>query len=247
MSDPPFEPPSLEPNVGESSPSETGSPNAPDSNIMPSNLQFKIGHILDGDEEYLVHQYACAGIELDPLGHEIATAYPLANPYATRQPDPSTPHRCLRYQDTSAGHIQVFPRESDEHHRVVGFFAQYDAGPPRRNLSPETVDMRIFWFKICLEKLQKVPGLDSVAFPGGIGCGMAGGDWRDYGAMIKEFAENNRGIEVAVYWKEGSEDSDSMDDGEDDVEERDGDEESRKRKREESKEASEGGSPMEVN
>lgn len=132
-------------------------------------------------------------------------------------------------------------------HSVVAFFAQYEAGPPSRNLNPDTMKMRMLWFKICLDKLQKVSGLHRVAFPAGIGCGIAGGDWRDYGSMIKVFAENNREIQVAVYSNEGNEDSNSVDDGElGDVKD-DGDEGSRKRKREESKEVSEAGSPMELN
>lgn len=133
-------------------------------------------------------------------------------------------------------------------HFFVGFFAQYEAGPPSRNLNPDTMKMRMLWFKICLDKLLKVSGLHRVAFPAGIGCGIAGGDWRDYGDMIKVFAENNPEIQVAVYSKGGNEDSDSMDDGEVSGVEDGGNEQSRKRKREESKEASDGhGSPMELN
>ena len=33
-----------------------------------------------------------------------------------------------------------------------------------------------------------LPELESVAFPYGIGCGLAGGNWEEYQAMLEEFA-----------------------------------------------------------
>jgi len=41
-------------------------------------------------------------------------------------------------------------------------------------------------------------GLESVAFPHSIGCGLAGGDWAAYRAAIERFAVRNPAISVVV-------------------------------------------------
>ena len=44
----------------------------------------------------------------------------------------------------------------------------------------ESRDMRLAWFEKCLLELSqyiKILNIDSVAFPYGIGCGLAGGDY----------------------------------------------------------------------
>lgn len=55
----------------------------------------------------------------------------------------------------------------------------------------ETFESRELWFATCLDALGKhVDTLDApvIAFPHGIGCGLAGGDWSHYKKMIEAFA-----------------------------------------------------------
>ena len=40
----------------------------------------------------------------------------------------------------------------------------------------------------------------STAFPYKIGCGLAGGKWSKYEAMIEAFAEANPDVEVTIVW-----------------------------------------------
>jgi len=56
---------------------------------------------------------------------------------------------------------------------------------------------RLGWFEQALEKLAML-GLESVAFPHSIGCGLAGGDWAAYRAAIERFAVRNPAISVVV-------------------------------------------------
>jgi hypothetical protein len=48
---------------------------------------------------------------------------------------------------------------------------------------------RLKWFKATLKQIAQLPELESVAFPYQIGCGLAGGDWKQYRAALEEFAE----------------------------------------------------------
>jgi hypothetical protein len=43
----------------------------------------------------------------------------------------------------------------------------------------------------------------SVALPWGIGCGLAGGDWKVYEGAIREWARGMEGVEVVLYRLEG--------------------------------------------
>jgi hypothetical protein len=53
----------------------------------------------------------------------------------------------------------------------------------------ESAASRQALFKSCLERLDvPLPPDARVAFPHGIGCGLAGGNWDDYHASIREFA-----------------------------------------------------------
>ena len=58
--------------------------------------------------------------------------------------------------------------------------AQYYPGEPKY----ESYEQRLNWFKSCIDKISKIPDLKQVAFPYGIGCGLAGGRWEDYEKLI---------------------------------------------------------------
>ena len=64
--------------------------------------------------------------------------------------------------------------------------------------------MREGWFRRGLELVAGMEGIERVALPWGIGCGLAGGDWGVYEGIIREFAERNEGITVVIYKFEGA-------------------------------------------
>ena len=68
--------------------------------------------------------------------------------------------------------------------------------------------MREGYFKRCLGLIgDKIEGLESIAFPWQIGCGLAGGEWKVYEGMIKEFAESYPDVSVVIYKLPGAESS----------------------------------------
>ncbi len=67
----------------------------------------------------------------------------------------------------------------------------YAQDKPGRPKGKETADMRIDWFRDCLIQIGTVfPEGSRLYFPYGIGCGLAGGDWNMYSAILKVFAES---------------------------------------------------------
>ena len=84
---------------------------------------------------------------------------------------------------------------------VIGIYGQYDYGKyyfkqgrPKFNQQNETKELRETWFKKGLEELIKWIKLNNhnndtftIGFPFKIGCGLAGGNWKKYHGMIKQF------------------------------------------------------------
>lgn len=62
----------------------------------------------------------------------------------------------------------------------------------------DTYEQRETWFGEALADLatQLKEEKETVAFPYKIGCGLAGGNWEKYRAMIEKFDEDNDHIEV---------------------------------------------------
>lgn len=78
--------------------------------------------------------------------------------------------------------------------RVVNLVGQHRPGKPTAS---EPRSLRLQWFYAGLNELLRVVQSVSqstdpppqVSFPYGIGCGLAGGDWREYRVAIETFAK----------------------------------------------------------
>ena len=103
---------------------------------------------------------------------------------------------CVIADRATPGTIDVrYPTEGyEDSPYVINMFAQWEKSKPFRyytNPSPiDSYQSRIEWFQDCLEAIPNIkPPPESIAFPYQIGCGLAGGDWKIYEAMLLEFAE----------------------------------------------------------
>ena len=61
------------------------------------------------------------------------------------------------------------------------------SNPASDKVRVEDAAQRFAWFKSGLRQIAALPGLESVAFPDEIGCGLAGGVWADYRRALDEF------------------------------------------------------------
>lgn len=148
------------------------------------------GSVLSATEKYIIHQCNCETAEAAGLAYEVFKKYPYANVYKYRRHDElsyDTPGTIV----VKGGHCQEKARG------VINLFGQRHKSVP--NSSDDTYEMRMKWFKSALEAVACIPDVESVAFPHGIGCGMAGGKWEDYYAMITEWSERHPKISVVIY------------------------------------------------
>lgn len=151
-----------------------------------SNVEYRVGDILDGPEHFLVHQCNCQTKSSRGLAKQVFTRYPAAANTYQRQRTPGT--------------IDVIEGVANDRH-VVNLYAQDSPGGRTRRSEP-----RERWFDECLVALQehiqqlKRPLPVTVAFPYAIGCGLAGGDWDVYRNKIEQFAlQNQTLLHVVVY------------------------------------------------
>ena len=158
-----------------------------------SNLTYLFQtEILDLDVQMIAHQCNCSSIFGAGKGlyRAISDKFPEAHVYKNRS-IPSKP-----------GTIEV--RNVADKRWVCAMYAQFYPGKPDGLLPAPFSNQfdddyhRKRWFQGCLEKISKLKNLREIAFPQGIGCGLAKGMWEDYHQMLSQFAIDNPKIKVMV-------------------------------------------------
>jgi hypothetical protein len=136
------------------------------------------GNILDYlAPYYIAHQCNTQSKRPAGLSTHIFNKYPASNDYA-------------RGTHGTVGTIHV-----NDH--VINMFAQLKPGKPTGSLDNSA--KRIDYFVSCLQAIStQLPKDATVVFPYGIGCGMAGGDWPTYEALLKEFSKSINVIVVKL-------------------------------------------------
>jgi hypothetical protein len=140
--------------------------------------------IINGDllnsQDYIVHQCNCVSTNVQALAKLVFDKYPQANSYTKR----------IRY-DTSTYSI---PGTIEIYDNVINIYSQYY---PAQAKYGDTYEMRIKWFRECLDKISNL-NIKTLSMPYNIGCGAAKGNWSIYYKMICDFAENEK-INVTLY------------------------------------------------
>ena len=131
--------------------------------------------LLNFDVQVIAQQCNCVGKSLKGLSEQIASRYPFANFYD-------------RESQSVPGTIEIRGVKR-QNPFVIAMFAQRLPGKARPN---DSSSQRISWFQECLDRIAKIKGLRSIAFPCNIGCGLAGGDWNTYSEMIERWAVKNK-------------------------------------------------------
>ena len=157
-----------------------------------------IGDLLQSGADYIVHQTNCVNIHGEAWGiaRSIFDRWPHANIY--------NEENCFARAGTT---IIVASTKDQNTSRpfIVNVFGQRYCGKPRQS---EPAYRREQWFKAGLadfrEQLREHQSLHSsvspvkIAFPYGIGCGLAGGAWQEYRRIIEEFAEECKRLDFQV-------------------------------------------------
>lgn len=136
------------------------------------------GNLLSAHTKYIAHQTNCVTNKAAHLSADVFERFPYANIYADRE----------IYDEP--GNVIVRGNGEDQRY-VANLLAQFYPGKPRYpDSKKDGYRARQFYFFSCLKDITLIRDLDSIAFPWGIGCGAAGGDWNFYHALIDKFAEH---------------------------------------------------------
>ena len=153
------------------------------------SIQIKNANLLDATEDYICHQCNCVTTTPYGLSAQIFQKFPYANTYVQRKLNPGL--RNFARPDT-----QSVPGTIDVIGNVINLYAQY--GPGKPNGFNDSYEQRKSWFRQCLAQIAALSP-KSLAVPYQIGCGLAGGVWSEYEAMLNEFVQNNAGVKVVLY------------------------------------------------
>lgn len=143
------------------------------------------GNLLEHNAQYIAHQCNCVSNGSAGLARAIYGRYPYSNIYATRK------------KTSKMGSIDIAGNGEDKRY-VINMFSQYYPGKCKYPGNIDNAYLRANAFQSCLNKISKIDNLESIAFPYEIGCGLAGGDWKEYEKMISDFAKNNFLTDVYV-------------------------------------------------
>jgi len=129
-------------------------------------------NILEAKQKYIAHQCNCLTTTGKGLSKEIFKKYPFANIYCQR-----------KYR--TPGNIIICSSDSDKK-IIINILGQNFPG--KSKFESDSVEKRLKWFEKCLDEIGNL-GIDEIAMPYKIGCGLAGGDWSKYLKLIENFGE----------------------------------------------------------
>lgn len=133
------------------------------------------GSLLDSDAEYIAHQTNCiSNGSAAGIARLIFDAYPHADTYKNRT------------VAAQPGTIDIMG--TGDQRKVLNLNSQYYPGGLNNDKIDDRAARENYFYK-CLLKIAKLPECKSVAFPAGIGCAIAQGDWEYYLGTIKNFAK----------------------------------------------------------
>jgi O-acetyl-ADP-ribose deacetylase (regulator of RNase III) len=154
-------------------------------------LEIITGSLLDSRCRYIAHQCNCYSVRSAGLATAVFKAFSWADVYSDRR----------RRGDDSAlfGSFTVHGNPQLNQRYVINIYGQLN--PEKPSPGRDSAAARLAAFESALVQIAKLPVLDSIGFPYGIGCGLAGGDWNEYRKLLGRFAEEvgKQGVSVILY------------------------------------------------
>ena len=157
------------------------------------------GDLLKSGEKYIAQQCNCVTIRAHGLSQSIAVKYPYANVYAKRS-SVGRGRNCAKIT-SRPGTIDVCQSANKDDPMIICMYAQYCPGKvniysqyyPNEKTCEDSRENRLLWFVQCLEEIEKL-GIQRVAMPYMIGCGLAGGNWDEYSEKLRQSK-----LEIVLY------------------------------------------------
>jgi O-acetyl-ADP-ribose deacetylase (regulator of RNase III) len=153
------------------------------------------GDLLNTTETHIAQQSNCCTVHAKGIALAINKKYPWADVYSHRTQIGK--RNCAENRDVP-GTIKIVSSPDKSKH-VICMFGQYTPSKPGRysnvypNDHPDTYQDRLKYFQECINEIEK-QGINAIAMPYLIGCGLAGGIWKDYEKML-----NDSSLEITLY------------------------------------------------
>jgi len=160
-------------------------------------MQRKTGDMFDATEQYILQQCNCMTLNGKGLAAAISQRYPYADVYGQRRREPGTRYAVLEDRPIP-GTVEICDGNGPS---VICLYGQYRPGKATyANRYPEdfpdrTAERQVYFnegLKALIEHFVETGESPTIAVPHGIGCGLAGGDWRVYQMLLENFAEKLR-------------------------------------------------------
>ena len=148
--------------------------------------------IFTADETFICHQVNCKGVMGAGLAKQIADKYPLVKERYLEMCKnyKISGNRLLgEYQIVSIGHERTGYEQF-----VVNIFGQEDYGRSNKVYTDYNALRR------ALYKLFEMYPSFTYAFPYGMGCGLANGNWYEVEEIIRD-TSNRFNVSVTIYWR----------------------------------------------
>jgi hypothetical protein len=143
--------------------------------------------LLEANTKYIAHQCNCVTQNSAGIAKSIFDKFPWANEYRRR----AFPSKLAT--------IDIFGNEFLNMRNVINMYVQYYPGKPNR-ANFDSYENRLSYLKKCLNLISKIPDLESIGFPYGMGCRLAGGLQENYTEILEIFAEHVAKKNVKVLW-----------------------------------------------
>ena len=143
--------------------------------------------LLEANTKYIAHQCNCVTQNSAGIAKSIFDKFPWANEYRRR----TFPSKLAT--------IDIFGNEFLNMRNVINMYVQYYPGKPNR-ANFDSYENRLSYLKQCLNLISKIPDLESIGFPYGMGCRLAGGLQEDYTEILEIFANHVAKKNVKVLW-----------------------------------------------
>lgn len=155
------------------------------------NIMEYRGDLLDAEVDVIAHQCNCKTHRAAGLAAQIFKRFPRTNDYVSN-PD-----------DSRYGTYLLHYVEGAKFRAVLNLFTQLYPGSPQDIGPLDTEQDRLRKFGSTLNGFCLEYGgvFESIAFPMGIGCGLAGGDWPSYKRVIFDLAAQYPEMEFRIVEK----------------------------------------------
>lgn len=154
------------------------------------------GSILYATEKYIAHQCNSVSNQAGGLAYFMFKKFPYADIYKDR------PYPYKATQKDLPGQC-VIKGDGIKDRFVINMIAQYYPGSPVTKMNLLDGDkVREGYFNQCLHAICRIDNVESIAFNKYIGCGLAGGNWKNYLSMLEAFAiviKGQQNTKVVIY------------------------------------------------